>query len=139
MPRPKQQGSRGQPDGKEKHCSHCGSSHTGGNWRNHPTSSQRLCNACRKYADNHGGQLPPDSVLQRRPAQPRQMADVRRDMAQRRCLRCGSSSPGGGKRACWHRHPATGEEWLCSACYSTAHKQLKKKQLPFDDTQAEQA
>lgn len=134
MPRPKQQGPQG-----EKHCSHCGSCHTSGVWRWHPTSGQRLCHACFWYADRHGGQLPPDSVLQRRPVQPRWMADVRRDMAQPRCLRCGSSRPGNGKGAAWKRHPATGEEWLCSSCYSTAHKQLKKQQLPFDDTHVEQA
>ena len=46
-------------------------------------------------------------------------------MAQRRCLVCGSTSPGGGKRAHWNRHPATGEEWLCGPCQRRIHHQLK--------------
>ena len=80
---------------EEKRCSHCGSSHTAGRgWRSHPTSGQRFCNACRVYADRCGGQLPPDSVLQRRKAQPRRMADVQKDIPQRRCLQCGSANPG---------------------------------------------
>ena len=119
----------GQPaGGAEKRCTHCGSSHTTVHWRNHPTSGQSLCNACRKYADRNRGQLPPDSVLQRRPAQPRLMADVRKEMSQRRCLQCGSGSPGRGVRACWHRHPATGEEWLCWPCSGRIYKQLKRQQ-----------
>ena len=118
----------GQPaGGEEKRCTHCGSSHTAGHWRHHPTSGHRLCGACAQYADKHSGLLPPDSVLQRRPAQPRRMADVRQEMAQRRCLHCGSSSPGGGKWAQWTRHPATGEGWLCATCYQRASRQLKKQ------------
>ena len=111
-----------------KRCTHCGSSHSSSYWRNHPTSGHRLCNACRKYAERNSGQLPPDSVLQRRSAQPRRMADVRKEMAQRRCLTCGSASPGAGKRPQWYRHPATGEEWLCGTCNSRARRQLKKQQ-----------
>ena len=115
----------GQPAGSdEKRCTHCGSSHSLHRWRFHPTSGQRLCNACAQYADNHGGQLPPDSVLQRRPAQPRRMADVREEIAQRRCLQCGSASPGGGKWAHWRSHPATGEGWLCGPCCGRIYDQL---------------
>ena len=118
----------GQPAGGEgKRCTHCGSSHTSGYWRSHPTSGQRLCNACGKYADNHGVQLPPDSVLQRRPAQPRRRG-TRDEIAQRRCLQCGSASPGSSKRAKWNRHPATGEEWLCHPCHMRARRQLRKQQ-----------
>ena len=123
----RQQVQRGQPVSEEKHCSHCGTRHTSSSWRRHPPSGQQLCDACGKYADEHRGQLPPDSLLQRRPAQPRQMEDVRSDMAQRLCLHCGSASPG-GKGAFWRRHPATGEEWVCTPCHGRAYYQLKKVQ-----------
>jgi len=124
--------SQGQPvasgRGDEKRCSHCGSHHTSGShWLRHPTTSQRLCNACWHYAHTHDSQLPPNSVLQRRPAEPRRLTDVRREMAQRRCLQCGSASPGNGKRPCWHRHPATGEAWLCSLCYNRVDWQVNQR------------
>ena len=123
--------------GDEKRCSHCGSSHTSQRWRRHPTSGQLLCGACGQYAVSQGGQLPPDSVLQRRPVQPRHMADVRRGMAQRRCLQCGSASPGGGKRPCWYRHPATGEKWLCGPCCKRIYDRLKgRKSHPRTAQQA---
>lgn len=107
-------------------CSHCGSCHTEGDWRRQPASGQRLCHACRSYADNHSGQLPPESVLQRRSAQPRRLG-TKEERAQRRCLRCGSGSPGSAKRPQWRRHPAIGEEWLCHTCHMRACRQLKKQ------------
>ena len=117
----------GQPGGGEgKRCSHCGSSYTSGHWRCHPTSGQRMCSACRAYADHHGGQLPPDSVLQQRPAEPRRQG-TREEIAQRRCLQCGWTSSGSGKRACWRRHPDTGKQWLCEPCYKRIHWQLNKR------------
>ena len=120
---------KGKPQPQEKRCTHCGSSHTSGHWKYHPTSGQRLCNACRAYAGKHDGELPPNSVMmQRRRVQPRRMADVQKEMAQRRCLHCGSASPGSGMKACWNRHPATGEEWLCKCCHQRACRQLKKQQ-----------
>lgn len=107
-------------------CSHCGSCHTEGDWRRQPASGQRLCHACRSYADNHSGQLPPESVLQRRSAQPRRLG-TKEERAQRRCLRCGSGSLGSAKRPQWRRHPAIGEEWLCHTCHMRACRQLKKQ------------
>ncbi len=127
QPASDQQHDSGQAALEERRCTHCGSRHTcGENWRRHATAWQRLCHNCRTYAYNHGGQLPPDSVLQPRPAEPRKLANVRREMAQRRCLRCGSASPGGGKKPCWYRHPVTGEEWLCVPCRSRLYRQLRK-------------
>ena len=111
---------------EQRRCSHCGSSHSSSHWKKHPTSGQQLCNACCKYAQKHGGQLPPDSVLQRRPAEPRRLG-TKEEMAQRRCLQCGSASPGNGQGACWRRNPATGEEWVCAPCYSRIGWQLKQR------------
>ena len=108
-------------------CSHCSATRTSGKWRRHPTSSQRLCNACGDYASRHGGQLLEESVLQRRPAEP-QRRGSKEEIAQRRCLQCGSASPGGGTRATWLRHPLTGQEWLCKPCYNSAQLRKKRRQ-----------
>jgi len=110
---------------EERRCSHCGSSHTSsGGWRRHPTTRRRLCNACGQYADTYGGHLPPASVLQRRLAEPRRLG-TQEEIAQRRCLQCGSASPVSGKAACWCRHPATGEEWVCRPCRDRIYKRLR--------------
>ena len=111
---------------EEKRCSHCGSQHTSGGWKRHASSGQRLCAACGRYAYKHSGQLPPVSVLQHRPAEPRRKG-TKEEMAQRRCLLCGSASPGNGKFACWNRHPLTGAEWLCRPCWGRADYQLKPR------------
>ncbi|PSC75340.1 methylase [Micractinium conductrix] len=37
-------------------------------------------------------------------------------------------NPGSSKSSNWHRHPATGEEWVCSMCYHQEYRVMKKAQ-----------
>jgi hypothetical protein len=49
-------------------CSHCrqscpGPAGTSYRWRRHPDTRALLCGVCGRYADKHGGKLPPDTAM----------------------------------------------------------------------------
>jgi hypothetical protein len=65
-----------------------------------------------------------DRELEREQQEPQQ---PRVDGQSRQCLRCGSASKGDAPRASWHRHPATGAEWLCHACFLKAAAEARQQ------------
>lgn len=86
-------------------CSHCGTVATASNtWGRHPVTSQRLCNRCCNYANNHAGQLPPLDAT---------------------CRVCGSKSPGPWRNAAWRPQPAG--DLLCSPCFYEARRAGKQR------------
>ena len=125
-----------------RQCTHCGFLQPGPAgrqyyWRRHPTTREQLCAPCGRYADKHGGELPElleeeeqeDSEEQQdEDSEEDEEEHPQRQPPQRQCLQCGSTSKGSAKWAGWHRHPASGEEWLCHPCYRKVHNAIKRQQ-----------
>lgn len=86
-------------------------------WRAPPPPQQRP----RQRQQQQQQPLPRPSTAPLQP-QPRPPAQ------QRRCLACGSTSPGSYRRACWCRHPVTRQEWVCHPCYNKIYNQRKKEE-----------
>ena len=110
----------GEGDWKEERCcSHCGDAIAKSS-RRHPTTGQRLCNACGSFARRNGGALPSQEQLEQR----QRTRQARAALGQRRCQGCGADSPGTSKSAHWRRHPETKAAWYCQPCYAAAYNGL---------------
>ena len=127
----------------QRQCLQCASPTKGSGrwatWHRHPaTGEEWLCQPC--YQKERAA----IQRQQRQPEKHRQEVESEEEEAQseeeeeeeqqqqqppqRQCLQCGSTSKGSSKSAAWHRHPATGEEWLCQPCFSEARAALQRQQ-----------
>ena len=138
--RPEQQQQKGERTTvAAEQCTHCGSLQPGPPggtyWRQHPTSKEQLCGQCYGRASRYGGELPALSDAEAEQEESEEEQPQQQPL-QRQCLQCGSTSKG-TKSAQWHRHPATGEEWLCQPCYQKVDSALKRQHRQAE-TQAQQ-
>ena len=91
---------------------------------------------CTLFADTRGGELPPQRHVEKQPRQEKEDQDQQGEEEEhhpqqpprRQCLQCASTTKGSAKWAKWHRHPATGQEWLCEACFSKARTAVMRQQ-----------
>ena len=139
--RPEQQQQKGERTTvAAEQCTHCGSLQPGPPggtyWRQHPTSKEQLCGQCYGRASRYGGELPALSDAEAEQEESEEEQPQQQPL-QRQCLQCGSTSKGSTKSAQWHRHPATGEEWLCQPCYQKVDSALKRQHRQAE-TQAQQ-